>query len=163
MSTVFIKFFDLNSKLFSFKSKNFIIGLGGFTMRTFGERVKQLRLNKGLTQLDLAKKLYVDNSSISKWETKNVIPETEIIKRIAEFFNVTISYLIGDVEQKNIQFSTDSTDIEELMPEFYNFLESKKHSLMCSGEPLSEETWSKLKASLLEDVEFAIFKQNKNK
>lgn len=71
-------------------------------MALFSERVKDLRLNRGWTQDDLAEKLGVSRVSISKYE-KNSIPDWEILIKIADLFNVTTDYLLGRREaQKHV-------------------------------------------------------------
>ena len=56
---------------------------------------KQLRLNKNLTQIELSEQLNVAQATISKWEKGKSIPDTMMLKTLAEFFNVSIEYLLG--------------------------------------------------------------------
>jgi transcriptional regulator with XRE-family HTH domain len=62
---------------------------------TFGKRLRQLRENKQLSQLDLSKLLNIANSTLSLYEADKRFPEPEILKRIADFFGVSIDYLLG--------------------------------------------------------------------
>ena len=64
-------------------------------METFGKRLKELRLEKNLSQLELAKELSVGKSIISTWETDQSEPTLSNIKKIALFFGVSIDYLAG--------------------------------------------------------------------
>lgn len=64
-------------------------------MASFGERLKELRKNKGLTQEDLAKTFYLNKSSISRYENNTQIPENELLQKIADFFNVSLDFLLG--------------------------------------------------------------------
>ena len=58
-------------------------------------RLKELRNDKKLTQQDIADYLKVGRDTISKWEIgTNSIPEKKIVK-IADYFNVSIDYLLG--------------------------------------------------------------------
>ena len=61
----------------------------------FGNRVKQLRRDAGLTMDELAKKLDVTKSRINMWENKGVVPRHDVLTGIATLFNVTIDYLLG--------------------------------------------------------------------
>lgn len=70
-------------------------------MATFGERFKQLRIEKGLTQEKLAKEFYTRKSSISKYENNVQLPEIDTIKRYAQFFDCSIDYLIGTADIRN--------------------------------------------------------------
>ncbi len=62
---------------------------------TFGERLKTLRLEKGIGQVALAKELDVGKSVISLWEQNKCEPTLSKLVAIAEYFGVTIDYLAG--------------------------------------------------------------------
>ncbi len=64
-------------------------------METFGERIKALRLEKGLGQIALAKSIGVGKSVISLWENDSCEPSLGNLIRLAEFFGVSIDYLAG--------------------------------------------------------------------
>lgn len=54
-----------------------------------------LRTKKGLSQDELAEKLYVTRQAVSRWETGETIPNTETLKLLSKFFNVSINTLLG--------------------------------------------------------------------
>lgn len=62
------------------------------------KNIAGLRKQKGMTQAELADKLCYSNKSISKWERADSLPDAEILYRIAEFFNVEISFLFEEHE-----------------------------------------------------------------
>lgn len=63
----------------------------------FSEKLQKLRTNEQLTQEELAEKLYVSRTAISKWESGRGYPSIDSLKAIAKYFNVTIDELIcGD-------------------------------------------------------------------
>ena len=64
----------------------------------FNEKLQELRKQKGLTQEDLAKKLYVSRTAISKWESGRGYPSIESLKAIAKFFGVTVDELLSTDE-----------------------------------------------------------------
>lgn len=64
-------------------------------MSTFGERLKDLRNGKKLTQEKLAEHLSVNRDALAKWETNRAYPDVNIIKELAVFFDVTIDSLLG--------------------------------------------------------------------
>lgn len=70
----------------------------------FGEKLKQLRRDNGLTQEALAEKLYVTRTAVSKWETDKALPAIDSLKLISELFHVGIDDLISDkdVETKRL-------------------------------------------------------------
>lgn len=61
----------------------------------FGDKLKELRINKQLSQDDLGDILGVRKSSISNWETNKATPTYDKLKEIAQYFNVTTDYLLG--------------------------------------------------------------------
>ena len=64
-------------------------------METFGERLKYLRQERNLGQIELAKQLDVGKSIISLWEQGKCEPTLSKLVAIAKFFNVSLDYLAG--------------------------------------------------------------------
>ncbi len=62
---------------------------------TFGKRLKLLRAEKGLTQVQLAEELNVDKSTIAKYETDKIEPSVNMVKTLAIYFRVSTDYLLG--------------------------------------------------------------------
>ncbi len=67
----------------------------------FGETLRSLRNEKGLSQQGLAEKLFVDRSSIASWETGRRVPDATLIARIADSLNVNIAVLMSAAEDNN--------------------------------------------------------------
>ena len=65
---------------------------------TFGEKLKKLRNENRLTQDELAERLYVTRTAISKWETDKGYPNIESLKAIASFFSITVDDLLSSDE-----------------------------------------------------------------
>lgn len=68
-----------------------------------GLRIRQLRKEKGLSQLELAGRLNISNTTLSQYESGKRIPGDEIKIKIAGFFNVSIDYLLGCSDVRNPQ------------------------------------------------------------
>ncbi len=68
------------------------------------ERLKELRKERGLYQKDIANYLEVDRTTYVKYETGASEPDTETLSKLADFFNVSLDYLVGrdDVEEINL-------------------------------------------------------------
>ena len=77
---------------------------------TFGNRLKELRLKKGLTQEELAMKIKMSKANVSKYELDSVEPSLETIKFLADFFGVTTDYLIGFTNETNKQIQRVNFD-----------------------------------------------------
>ena len=58
----------------------------------------ELRKAASLTQLELAEKLNYSDKSVSKWEHGDAVPDIEVIASIANFYSVSVDYLIGRIE-----------------------------------------------------------------
>ena len=61
--------------------------------------LRQLRVQKGLSQDELAEKLYVTRQAVSRWETGETTPNVETLKLLSRFFDVSINTLLGSPRQ----------------------------------------------------------------
>ena len=61
----------------------------------FAERLKELRLEKELSQNQLAKNLGLTHTAIHLWEQNKRVPNLDALILIAKYFNVSIDYLAG--------------------------------------------------------------------
>ena len=68
---------------------------------TFGEKLKKLRLDNQLTQDELAEKIYVTRTAISKWETDKGYPSIDSLKQLSALFHISIDELISDADVEN--------------------------------------------------------------
>lgn len=64
-------------------------------MVEFGNTLKKLRLQEGLTQQQLADKLRVTKSVVSYYELQERYPSPEVLTKLASIFHVTTDYLLG--------------------------------------------------------------------
>lgn len=61
----------------------------------FAERLKELRKKSKMTQIEFAKKFNIANGTVGNWESGNRQPDYDTINKIADYFNVTVDYLLG--------------------------------------------------------------------
>ena len=64
----------------------------------FNKKLQELRKQKGITQEELAKALFVSRTAISKWESGKGYPNLDSLKAIAQFFSITIDELLSSNE-----------------------------------------------------------------
>ncbi|MCL2862099.1 MAG: helix-turn-helix domain-containing protein [Firmicutes bacterium] len=64
-------------------------------MNSFKDRIKELRIEKNYTQLDIAQAVQVSESTYANWEQGRREPNIDGIIRLCNFFGVTAGYLIG--------------------------------------------------------------------
>lgn len=76
----------------------------------FSERLKKLRKDTGLTQVDVASKLGISQQAYASWERGIKKPTQENLVRIAQILNVSVDYLVG-----NLQETSDELDNIELL------------------------------------------------
>ena len=57
--------------------------------------IYELRTKNGLSQDELAKKVYVTRQAVSRWETGETLPNTDTLKLLSNLFNVSINTLLG--------------------------------------------------------------------
>lgn len=65
-----------------------------------GERLAELRKDKKLSQKDLAEKLSISIYTVSSYERDNSTPDDEMKIKIAKFFNISLDYLLGLINEE---------------------------------------------------------------
>ena len=68
---------------------------------SLGENLQRLRKEKGLSQEDVAQKLFVSRQSVSKWENGNAEPGVKDLAALADMFGVTLDELVGNAAAEN--------------------------------------------------------------
>ena len=83
-------------------------------MISFGERLRELREFKNLNQPELAKTVSVAKQTVSNWENDNRFPDKDMLIKLADFFDVTIDYLIGRTDIKTALVVTHEVSGNEI-------------------------------------------------
>ncbi len=81
--------------------------------KKFGAFVSELRKEKGLTQQELADKLFISNKAVSKWERGQSLPDISLLEPLAEILGVTVTELLRGERQGTEPL--DSREVEELV------------------------------------------------
>ena len=66
--------------------------------------IYELRTGKGLSQEELAEKVFVTRQAVSRWETGETVPNTETLKLLSALFDVSINTLLGSPRQLVCQY-----------------------------------------------------------
>lgn len=90
---------------------------------TIGERIAQLRKNRSMSQFQLAKTLNIATSTLGMYETNKRKPNMEMLEKLADFFGVSIDYLLGRETS-----SKSDTDLDRAIDESRSF----------DGKPISD-------------------------
>ncbi|NOU87817.1 helix-turn-helix domain-containing protein [Paenibacillus sp. LMG 31460] len=104
----------------------------------YGDRIALLREKRGLTQEELSTKIGISRAALSHYETNRREPDYETINKIANFFNVTVDYLLGRTDQPQTVLDNDVREfVEHLDLTDESIL--KKFSLTVDGRILTPE------------------------
>ena len=130
----------------------------------FGKRFKQLRIDTKLKQQDFVEtfnKKYNFNftrQAISLYENGKRIPEIDALTSFAEYFDVSVDYLLGRTDKRNTKSNNieEENDIEKIIDELM-----EQQGLMLCGEPISKEDMILLRNSIRSTIELAKTMQNK--
>ena len=66
-----------------------------FSNNSFGERLKELRKSKKLTQVQVSEMIDVQQGTYSRWENGTLEPNLEAVVKLAKLFDTTTDYLLG--------------------------------------------------------------------
>lgn len=135
----------------------------------FGETVKQLRKQHNITQAQLAQALSVGRPTIAGYETKGKQPDYEKLIRLAQFFNVSVDYLLNNnaheysfkervhrestLESKipyreKIESIEKNEDVYVMLTSMIQKLEEAPTSVKYNGQPLSKTSVITLKNTI---------------
>ena len=84
-------------------------------LNMLNERIREIRLAKKMSQVELARLLNVTKQSVSNWENDNIQPSIDILIKISKIFNVSTDYLLGLTP-------TNSINVDGLPTEFVSHL-----------------------------------------
>ncbi len=104
----------------------------------FGQKLKEIRKNEGLSQEQLAEKIGVSRQAITKWETGKGMPDIENMMILAEIFKTTLDELVSQAmpshdKKKPVYHSETSFDIDRQI--HFDMQIGVAHSLkVCTGE-----------------------------
>lgn len=91
-----------------------------------GQRIRDLRKQKRMSQTELAKSAGVSQTTVTAWETGKAEPSSSAVAKLADIFNVTTDYLLGRPNKQE----TKKDDVE---------LSGDDVIMTWRGKPLSDE------------------------
>lgn len=89
-------------------------------------KIKELRQQKGITQKELSKHLGIAQNTLSYWENGRIDIDTESLCKIADYFNVSVDYLLGRENKKQCQGNISSYKLSEHEKDIITAYRSKK-------------------------------------
>lgn len=94
-------------------------------------RIKELRLNLGYTQKNIAEVLGCNQTAVGKYEREELEPNIDVLSKLADFFNCSIDYIVGREDDFGfIQSSADEyTSAEKRIISIYRGLSEREKTL----------------------------------
>ena len=90
------------------------------------ERLKELRSKAGISQKKLADIVGVSQQAINKYENHSTEPDIGMLKRMAEYFETSVDYIIGYDDPKSINYECEFTEQERELVYLYRSLTPKQ-------------------------------------
>ncbi len=91
----------------------------------FGNFIKELRKEKGLTQKELGDKLNITDKAVSKWERGLSFPDISMLSSLANFYKVDVSELLKGEKETKQEINVEAL-IQETIEKYKNIEEKKK-------------------------------------
>lgn len=118
---------------------------------TFGQRLRELRTSKKITQTELGKILGVSKVSISGYENDTREPDQQALKTLSRYFDVSIDYLLGNTDKRHYYSLTkkDYRDVDQMLEDAMAGVTGKAGvNYFKNGSELTETDRRLLEASL---------------
>lgn len=125
-------------------------------MITFGERLRELRKDKKLSQRELGEIFGLSESTIGMYERGQRFPDFDILVKFADFFDTTTDYLLtGRKPEKELPElnEKDKKDIAKQLETILQRMDSDTALAFFDGEPLDEETKELVKEAIKSNLE----------
>ena len=123
---------------------------------TLVDKIRTLARQQDMSLPQLEIELGLGNGTISRW--KSASPNTEKLQKIADYFNVSMDYLLG---RENYLSTKDQLDIEKILKQTQEQLMNQE-GLMFDGDPATPEAVESIVAAMQIGMEMAK-KKNKEK
>ena len=125
------------------------------------KNLKLLRKQHNLSQKEIGNIFHASQNTVSQWENGTRKPSSDIIQEIADYFDVSVDYLLGRQEQLPELNSKDKREIQEILDDTEQQLLSQD-GLMFDGSPATDEDVQKIIMAMKMGMEM-IKKENKAK
>lgn len=91
-----------------------------------GDKLKSLRIEKKLTQKQVADRIGLAISAVSSYESGSRYPSYDVLIRLAHIFHVSTDYLLGMTDKRNVDVTGLSDDEIEVVSQLVEMLRKKK-------------------------------------
>lgn len=91
-----------------------------------GEKLKSLRLEKNLTQKQIADRIGLAISAVSSYESGSRYPSYDVLVKLSRIFHVSTDYLLGITDKRNVDVTGLNDNEIELVSQLVDMLRNKK-------------------------------------
>ena len=117
----------------------------------FADALRKLRTKKGLTQIQLARAMFVNKATISKWESGSRMPDAAMITRLARILEVDVGMLLSTADENDESLSIIMVDDNKVILSYYlQILEEVVPNAMIAGFNLPQEAIEHAKANQID-------------
>lgn len=93
--------------------------------KKFGAFITQLRKEKGITQKELAERLFISDKAVSKWETASSVPDIALLMPLADIFGVTVTELLM-CQRMEADNSLNGMEVEKVVKTAISYSEEEQ-------------------------------------
>ena len=101
----------------------------GDTVGEYGRKLKSLRIEKKLTQKQVADRIGLAISAVSSYESGTRYPSYDVLVKLARIFHVSTDYLLGMTDKRNIDVTGLNDNEIELVSQLVDMLRNKNNDV----------------------------------
>ena len=99
-------------------------------MSELGKRIQELRKQIGLTQAQLASKIEISHTQLTRYESKNIKPPADVLQRLANVFDVSIDYLVNGKKSDKGEQTIKEAEMIKQFKQLDKMPEDEKKSIL---------------------------------
>jgi len=99
-------------------------------MSDLGKRIQELRKQVGLTQAQLADKIEISHTQLTRYESKGVQPPADVLERLANVFDTSIDYLVRGNKSEHVENALKDAELVKEFKKLDQLPEDEKKSIL---------------------------------
>jgi len=99
-------------------------------MSELGKRIQEQRKQIGLTQAQLASKIEISHTQLTRYESKNIQPPADVLQRLANVFDVSIDYLVNGNKSDKVEQTLKDAELIKQFKQLDKMPEDEKKSIL---------------------------------
>jgi transcriptional regulator with XRE-family HTH domain len=99
-------------------------------MSDLGKRIQELRKQAGLTQAQLAEKIDISHTQLTRYESKDVQPPADVLERLANIFDTSIDYLVRGNKSEHVENALKDAELIKEFKKLDQLPEEEKKTIL---------------------------------